>query len=94
MPRYAWIVTRNALAGKDVRVIGPSGATPEQIAKLDAGEGAAFRLLDDDGEVNYLGRFLGDPKSQEAFGPLDDYGEPDSGCTGIQYREGGRWEYL
>ena len=49
-----------------------------------------FRMLDDDGEVYYLGRST----VPDSFAPLDDLGTPDAGATTIQYRRDGRWETL
>lgn len=39
-----------------------------------------FKLLDDDQTVLYEGRM-----SEIDFEPLDCFGEPNAGCTGIQY---------
>jgi hypothetical protein len=83
--RYGWIITADVLDGRTVSITGPRDITAEQIARLNAGEGAQFRLKDDDGEIYFEGRFVGDEKSEDAFGPLDDYGLPDSGCTSIEY---------
>lgn len=41
-----------------------------------------FRLLDDDGNLMYEGR-----AKEELLSPLDEYGEPNAGCTQIQYRD-------
>jgi len=38
--------------------------------------------------------FLGDQHSEAAFGPLDDFGEPNAGCTSIEYWEAGVWSML
>jgi len=51
-----------------------------------------FRLLDDDGEVYYLGR-SDDQDSEAAFAPLD-WAAAHAGCTEIQYWRGGCWETL
>ena len=51
-----------------------------------------FRLLDDDGEVYYLGR-SDDQDSEVAFAPLD-WATGYAGCTEIQYRRDGHWETL
>jgi hypothetical protein len=89
MSSYAWIITADLINGdicpSRVGVAGPRGATDEQIARLQAGEGHVFRMLDSDGEVYYAGRFLGDKDSEDAFGPLDDFGRPDAGAVEIQY---------
>jgi hypothetical protein len=104
MSTYAWIVTKDHVVGdndptvtifEEVNVIAPSDATDEQIADLIAGKGTAFRMYDDDGYINLSGRFLGDPNSEEAFGPLDDYGIGAYGCTYIKYRQSdGSWATL
>jgi len=49
-----------------------------------------FRLLDDDRNVYFRG--VCTPNVD--FEPLDEYGMPDSGCTIIEFREGGRWVAL
>ena len=49
-----------------------------------------FRMLDDDGEVYYIG-YCSDDSS---FDPLDDFGTPNAGCTEIQYKVNGKWEAL
>ncbi len=46
-----------------------------------------FRMLDDDREVYYEGR----SDNYAGFGPLDDFGMPNAGCTIIQYMENGAW---
>jgi hypothetical protein len=91
MSTYAWIITAD-LINEDlgpqynrVGVTGPRDATDEQLAQLQAGEGHVFRMLDSDGNEYYAGRFLGDRNSEDAFGPLDDFGRPDAGATEIQY---------
>ncbi len=46
--------------------------------------GTPFRLFDDDGELYFSGVYFGDQNSQDAFDPLDRFGEK-YGCTEIQY---------
>lgn len=100
---YGWIITEDKIndprdemdCKPRVGVSGPGNISNEMLAKLKAGEGFAFRMKDDDGEIYYEGRFLGDEKSEDAFGPLDDFGMPDAGCTSIEYRNAqGGWETL
>jgi hypothetical protein len=95
-PAYAWLVYHDHLDHRRVRVYGPGGITDGQCKRLAAGEGARFRLLDGDGILYFSGRLLGDDESGDGFGPLDDYGTPDSGCTTIQYLSPGtgKWETL
>jgi hypothetical protein len=84
---YAWIITKDHFAEDRDRkgTIGPSTATDEQIAKLKAGEGKPFRMLTDDRDLVYEGRYIG-PDDETEFRPLDDFGMPDFGCTIIQYQ--------
>ena len=94
---YAWIITRDVLDGADVEIMGPRNAPAELVGRLLAGKGQAFRILDDDGELYFLGRILhtdDEVWDEDDFGPLTDFGGPDSGATEIQYREGGKWTML
>jgi hypothetical protein len=52
-----------------------------------------FRLLDGDSEVYYEG-LSDDCDSENAFAPLDDFGEGNAGCTEIQYHQRGIWVTL
>lgn len=95
MSTYAWIITFDHLEDEATDIAGPFDATDEQVAALKAGEGTAFRMYDDDGELYYSGRFMGDPTEEAAFAPLEDYGTPAAGCTEIRYWEpghGGEWK--
>jgi hypothetical protein len=93
---HAFIITRDCLEKRDITVIGPRNANDGLVAQLKDGGGRAFRMLDDDGEVYYEGRILTSdgPGSQDDFAPLDCYGEPNAGCTSIQYRQGAVWKSL
>ena len=54
--------------------------------------GEQFRMFDDDGELYYSGSIWGD---YDGFEPLDDFGMPSAGCTGIQYKnDKGEWKWL
>lgn len=82
----AFIITRDKVDdGAAVGVIGPSTVTPEDERRLQAGEGIAFRLLDDDREVYYYGRRLEDSQAaydaEPELAPLDCFGAPNAGCT-------------
>lgn len=52
-----------------------------------------FRLLDGDREVYYEG-LSDDCDSENAFAPLDDFGEGNAGCTEIQYLCNKIWKTL
>jgi|TARA_R110000822_G_scaffold156219_2_gene296003 hypothetical protein len=91
----AWIITKDILGDEPnaVGVTGPRNASKAALADLAAGGGHAFRLLDGDGEAYYLGR-SSSSDDDAAFEPLEDFGEPNAGCTDIQYRGRGGWTSL
>ena len=72
----------------DVSITGPGNPAldPNLELKLINGEGTTFHLYDDDGELYYVGRIVGD---FEGFEPLDDFGTPNAGCTKMKL--GGKW---
>jgi hypothetical protein len=48
-----------------------------------------FHMKDDDGLLCYEGLcYLPSGLGDEAFNPLDHFGQPNAGCTEIWYREG------
>ena len=63
---YAWIITHvntsDDVLGDDCAdekgTMGPRRASPEMIARLKAGEGHTFRMLDDDGNWYYRGKII------------------------------------
>lgn len=101
---YAWIIDKDcnpepgAAPGTNLNAVGmtgPRNADPALLARLAAGEGAKFRMSDDDDEVYYEGRILNtDPGSEEDFGPLDDFGMPNAGAASIEYLTDGEWKVL
>lgn len=91
------MVDKDHFEDADAKVVGPRSCklTADEI-KLDPAS-VPFRMFDDDGNLMYSGWFLGDAGSEDAFGPLEDYGTPNAGCTYIEYRKNGRsgpWEQL
>jgi hypothetical protein len=98
----AFIITRDLIDdGMAVGVVGPGNASDKDEARLKAGEGIEFRLLDDDGEVYYYGRRLEesdagkDYEVESEFAPLECWGLPNAGCT-IQEEKNkeDKWEAL
>ena len=85
----------------DRGTIGPRGASEADIARLRAGEGVPFRLLDDDREVYYYGRRLetsdadADDPAESELAPLDNWGTPNAGAV-IQEEKNsdGVWESI
>ena len=92
---YGWIITIDKISlGADVGLTGPHNLSDDILERLQKGEGHAYRVRDDDDEVYHHGRFIGDPNSYDAFGPLNDFGRPGFGATDIQYFEDGKWVTL
>jgi hypothetical protein len=101
---YAWIIHTSYPEGTAVKVetSGPHNASDEMLAAA-ARSGIPFAMYDDDGILYYRGRYIdADMMAGEsglggdAFGPLDDYGKPNAGCTEIRYRDPvtGKWDTL
>ena len=93
----AWTITRDYFADPDAKrgtnsnavgMTGPHGIPTALNDKKIAEHPDAkpFRMLDDDGNLYYEGFLIG-----EEFAPLDDFGEPNAGCTRIQVLENGAW---
>lgn len=66
--------------------IGPRDISPELLADLKAGKGEEFEMYDDDNNLYYKGRIVGD---YDGFEPKDDFGGPNAGVTGIKLS--GKW---
>lgn len=99
MSTYAWVIDRDHLAEQDedseAGTTGPSDASEELLARLSAGDGEPFKMRDGDGELYYTGRIVGaDTDNEDGFAPLQDFGMPNAGCTGIEYKRGNSWEAL
>ena len=102
---YGWIITKDLLWDKDpilnkeydIRndkgTIGPSGTILDKGTIVTMGK--KFRMKDDDGEIYYEGMIFETDKTETTgFEPLDDFGEPNAGCTSIEYLENGKWVSL
>jgi len=93
----AWIITQNKLDSEDcdIRSMGDIYSWSDDGTKRMFKNGKAlktfkFRLLDDDGEIYYIGYST----NSSSFAPLDNFGMPNDGCTDIQYLVDGQWESL
>jgi hypothetical protein len=89
---------------------GPSTAPEYLLERLRKGEGHKWRCYDDDGELYYAGLFLDTEDdtpptksdkyncisnmTEEAFGPLWDFAQPDAGAVTIKYKVGNEWLIL
>ena len=79
---YRWIITKdNVSDGEDVGVEGPQNVDSSLRENR-----SHFSLYDEDGNLYYQGYIYGD---YEGFEPLDDFGMPNAGCTGIKID--GQW---
>ena len=94
-----WTITEDAVAedgsepgtyGNAVGVTGPGDATLTAEQIISHPQAKRFRMYDDDHTFCYAGYLVGD----DEFAPLDDFGEPNAGCTGIEILENGEWHWL
>jgi hypothetical protein len=85
--QYGWYIYESFIEenrfdkATSVEVFGPRGISNENVEKLKAGEGDEFELYDDDDNLYYKGRLIGDA---EGFEPVDDYGMPNAGAVHIK----------
>lgn len=80
-----------------VGVVGPGTATMSAEEILAHKDSRRFQMKDDDGTLYYEGKcYLPAGLTQSAFAPLDQFGEPNAGCTSIFYRNDAdtEWEML
>lgn len=90
--KYRWIITDDHLEDKhDLRGLVKG---PYDYDESIEDNPMSFELYDDDGTLYYTGILYGD---FDGFEPLDDFGCPAAGCTGVKINprhtdEG--WEWL
>jgi hypothetical protein len=91
----SWVITKDEIfsANKEIATersavgtIGPSTCTKSAQEIINHPKSVKFRMKDDDGVIYYEGFLIGDE-----FAPLDDFGEPNAGCTSIEVFEHGKW---
>ncbi|MFB7858852.1 hypothetical protein [Rhodococcus qingshengii] len=98
---YGWIIDEVHVEGlsEEVGTCGPFNAAEEILDRLrNSDEGRKFRMLDGDGELDYVGRIItpdtvGSGSSLD-FSPLDHFGRPNVGSASIEYLINGKWEEL
>lgn len=76
MSEYRWKITKDYI-GNSVGVEGPRDLDPSIKENR-----AHFVMKDCDGETYYEGEIYGD---YSGFEPLDDFGQPNAGCSDIFY---------
>lgn len=93
MAKYGWIIDKDIICcGDDEGVIGPRDISLEHQEMLkNTKQGEKFKMYDDDGELYYEGRIVGEDYLQ--LEPLVDFGMGNAGCTEIRYKnKTGEWE--
>jgi hypothetical protein len=98
---YGWIIDKDHLYEKykdsdwssnEAGTCGPSDISDEMRDRLkNTKDGQKFRLFDDDRELYYSGRYLGELDG-ETGDPLMDFGLPNAGCTYMSELINGKWE--
>ena len=94
---YGWIVDRDHLfrgqswERDDKGTMGPRGVPDTLVKDLKSGEGTRWKAYDDDGNLYYTGRIVGD---YDGFEPLEDFAMPNAGAVTIKYLEDGQWRTL
>lgn len=97
---YAWIIDKDHLFDPrlakmmrdDAGTKGPRDADPDLVTLLALGYGHRFQMFDDDDELYYEGRIVWSADHDGpnvGFEPLEDFGQPNAGCTGIKYPDSG-----
>ena len=100
-----WTITLDHIAeagAKPATNANAVGLTGPRTAAMTAAEILAdvgsltFRMRDGDGALYYEGAcYLPEGLTEDAFAPLDDFGEPNAGATVIEYETTeGVWETL
>ena len=88
---YGWYIYESFIEdysheAQAVEVFGPRGISEENEQKLKAGAGHEFELYDDDYNLYYKGRLIGDFEGLE---PMEDYGMPNAGA--VHTKMDGEW---
>ena len=81
---YGWKITKDFWSEKYPQYkskVGAMGPSDMELPILE-GKRYTFRMYTDDMDLIYEGI-----SSEQGFGPLDDFGMPDFGCTIIKYKD-------
>lgn len=90
MSQPRWTITKDYIADKDApegtnaNAVGVQGPLSRVTTPHDPNI-TKFRMYDDDDELIYEGVYGPLSSDDEFFAPLDDFGEPNVGCTYIKY---------
>jgi hypothetical protein len=88
--KYGWVIVRDFVTdGESVGVLSAGSPFTEKEIRS---KGELHRILDDDGELYYHVKILGD---YTGFEPLDQFAGPNAGATEVQYTSrDGEWRPL
>jgi len=91
---YCWVIDKDHIDdGASKGVFGPSRVSLCELEeRLNEDSVVKWRAYDDDGELYYEGRWVGEDKC--GLGPLTDFCMPNAGCTRIELFEHGKWSVL
>lgn len=88
--KYGWVIVRDFV--DDGMFVGAMSANSPFTEQEIRSRGELLRLLDDDGELYYHVKILGD---YSGFEPLDQFATPNAGATTVEYKaRDGRWRTL
>lgn len=105
MMNTQWTITLDCQAGPNDKpgtnanaagMVGPRGATLTSEEIQNHPEAVKFRMFDDDDEEYYDGFIIVGEENEAEFMPLDNFGEPNAGCTTIEFlnKKTGEWEQI
>ncbi len=83
---YKWTITKDLVSDPEETCVGITGPHNANLDNIDLPD--RFRMYDDDQERCYEGVcncLSSKHKQVDGFEPLDDFGEPNAGCTIIAY---------
>ena len=94
--RIAEAGAKSATNANAAGMTGPGTATMTAAEILAEPHSLKFRMRDGDGALYYVGAcYLPEGLTEDAFAPLDGFGEPNAGATAIEYEtKTGVWETL
>lgn len=94
---YYWIIDKDHIkdadkpAGTNANAVGLTGPRNAVDTPPTTWGKHQFKMYDDDNNLYYEGYLYFDPKFEDRepevwFFPLEDFGEPNAGCTSIHYK--------
>ena len=92
--KYAWTIDKDYIDLFDVGLLVTENMSVDAAKELlKDGRGLKFKLYDDDKNLDYEGRMVGDFEGVGDFDPLD-WAMGRVGSTGMKIYDEGKWEWL